>query len=176
MTPNYDRLSKPEASASPEVGIEARLEPNRFRILIADDQDANRLILAKLLKLTGYLTVEVGDGKEALQCILSQPLDLAIMDVEMPIMSGLEAIRQIRKLDDPRIASLPVLAATGNPQAEIERDLLDAGANAFLTKPFDTLMLLKTIADLLSPSPGPSPLDETSGQGARQFQSMKNVT
>lgn len=155
--------------------MNAGLVPNRFRILIADDQAANRLILSRLLKLTGYLTVEVGDGREALQCIASQPLDLAIMDVEMPVMNGLEAIRQIRDLEDPRIASLPVLAATGNPQAEIERELLEAGANAFLTKPFDARILLKTIAELLSPSPGPGPPGEISGQRDRQSRSMKNL-
>lgn len=176
MIPISDRLSKPEASVCPEVGESAGLEPNRFRILIADDQAANRLILSRLLRLTGYLTVEAGDGREALQCIVSQPLDLAIMDVEMPVMNGLEAIRQIRNLNDPRLASLPILAATGNPQAEIERQLLEVGANAFLTKPFDSRALLKTIADLLSPTPGPcsSPSAKPSGERTHQSQSMKN--
>lgn len=155
--------------------MSAGLEPNQFRILIADDQAANRSILSRLLKLTGYLTIEAGDGQEALQCIVSQPLDLAIMDVEMPVMNGLEAIRQIRALNDPRLASLPILAATGNPQAEIERELLEVGANAFLTKPFDSRILLKTIADLLSPTPGPcsSPPAKSATERTRQSQSME---
>jgi len=149
--------------------------PNRFRILIADDQAANRLILSRLLRLTGYVTVEAGDGREALQCIASQPLDLVVMDVEMPVMNGLEAIRQIRGLQDPRTALLPVLAATGNPQVEIERELLEAGANAFLTKPFDAGMLLKTIAELLSPSPSSDPLAKASGNRTRRSRSMENL-
>ena len=110
--------------------------------------------------------------------IASQPetTDLVIMDVEMPSMSGLEAIRKIRKLSDPRLASLPILAATGNPQTESQRELIDAGANAFLTKPFDTQELLKIIAGLLSPTPGPKPALEQPGERASKSASVKNLT
>ncbi len=174
MIPIGDRLLKPATSSCSEGAIGAGLEPNQFRILVADDQLANRVVLSRLLKLTGYLPIEASDGKEALQCIVSQPLDLAIMDVEMPVMSGLEAIRGIRALNDPRLASLPVLAATGNPQPEIERELLGAGANAFLTKPFDTGVLLKTIAALLSPLPHPCPDSQADPSPGRTARSMEN--
>lgn len=149
--------------------------PNQFRVLIVDDQSANRLILSRLLNITGYLTYEAGDGQEALNHIASREVDLVIMDVEMPNMSGLEAIRQIRDLNDPRLASLPILAGTGNPQAKIQRELLDAGANTFLTKPFDTQILLKSIAKLLSPTPGPIPSAEQTDLRCPKSASVKNL-
>lgn len=153
MTPPSNSSSTP---GRPGFEADGRPQPNQFRILIVDDQPANRLILSRLLNMTGYLTFEANDGQEALQCIATHAVDLVIMDVEMPNMDGLEAIRLIRKLSDPRLASLPVLAATGNPQAESQRKLLDAGANEFLTKPFDTRVLLKTITSLLLPTPEPT--------------------
>jgi len=173
MTPPSSSSSSPGRS-----GFEAdgRPPPNQFRVLIVDDQPANRLILSRLLNMTGYLTLEASDGQEALNRITTRTADLVIMDVEMPNMSGLEAIRQIRKLSDPRLASLPVLAATGNPQAEIQRKLLDAGASAFLTKPFDTRLLLKTIASLLSPAPDSSPDTEQSSERATKSGSVKNLS
>lgn len=154
MKPSSDKLSKPAPFEVPHDGVP---ESNQFRVLVVDDQAANRLILTRLLNLTGYLTFEACDGLLALQCITSRATDLVIMDIEMPNLNGLDAIRQIRALRDPRLASLPILAATGNPQPETHQELLDAGANDFLTKPFDTRLLLKTISRLLSPSPGPIP-------------------
>ncbi len=171
MTSHSDKPSKP---APYQVPLDGRPEPNQFRVLIADDQAANRLILSRLLNMTGYLTFEASDGQQALDCITSRATDLVIMDIEMPNMNGLEAIRQIRHLPDPRLASLPILAATGNPQAETQRELLDAGASDFLTKPFDTRVLLKTIARLLSPSPGPSPAFTSDSLRIKQSQSVKN--
>lgn len=149
---------------------------NQFRVLIVDDHLPNRLILSRLLNMTGYLTSEACDGQEALAQIATRTIDLVVMDVEMPNMTGLEAIQKIRKLRDPRIATLPVLAATGNPQAESRQELLDAGANAFLTKPFDTQALLKTIATLLSPTPGPEPSMEQSGKRPLKSSSVEHIS
>jgi len=161
------------SSYSPErPGFDADGKPlaNQFRVLIVDDQPANRLILSRLLNMTGYLTCEASDGHQALQCIETHKIDLVIMDVEMPNMDGLEAIRLIRKLSDPRKASLPIMAATGNPQPETGRELLDSGANAFLTKPFDTRILLKMATRLLLPTPDPG--KKQSGQRTAKSDSV----
>ena len=172
---------RPPSNSSSSTGhfgfdVDSGPAPNQFRVLIVDDQTINRLILSRLLNMTGYLTFEASDGQEALECIGIRAVDLVIMDVEMPKMTGLEAILEIRKLRDPRISSLPVLAATGNPQAESQQELLDSGANAYLTKPFDTKVLLRTIADLLSPTPGPKPSTEPSGKRAPNSSSVKNIS
>lgn len=170
MTPHPDQRPKPTPV---EVQTHDWPAPNQFRILIADDQAANRLILSRLLNITGYLTFEACDGQQALDLVVQGNTDLVIMDVEMPNLNGLEAIRKIRALADPRIASLPILAATGNPLADTQRELLDTGANDFLTKPFDTQILLKTIARLLSPSPGPKP--ELTTRRPKASKSLKNL-
>ena len=159
--------------ATSSTGLEhgSKLEPNQFRILIVDDKAANRLILSRLLNRTGYLTLEADDGLHALKQINNRSSDLIIMDVEMPNMDGLEAIRQIRALRDPRLSSLPILAATGNPQEESQRELMTAGANAFLTKPFDAAILFKTIGQLLSPCPSPRPTFTSESPSLRISQS-----
>lgn len=166
------------SSSTGYSGFEMNGSPpaNQFRILIVDDQAPNRLILSRLLNMTGYLTFEATDGQEALDRIATRSVDLVVMDVEMPNMTGLEAIRKIRELSDPRIATLPVIAATGNPQAESRQELLDSGANAFLTKPFDTRDLLKTIASLLSPTPSPQTGIELSSKRAPESSPVKNIS
>ena len=173
MTQSSHSSSSPGQSG---FAADGRPPPNQFRVLIVDDQAANLLILSRLLNIAGYLTFEARDGREALNRIATQSIDLAIMDVEMPNMSGLEAVLQIRKFSDPRLASLPILATSGNPQPETQQKLLDAGANAFLTKPFDTQLLLKVIADLLSPTPDPSPSTGQSGERASKSGSVKNLS
>ncbi|NOX99561.1 MAG: response regulator [Verrucomicrobia bacterium] len=172
MTPPPNSSSSPRRSGFEADGSPP---PNQFRVLIVDDQAANRRILSRLLNLTGYLTSEASDGQEALNHIASQAVDLVIMDVEMPNMDGLEATRQIRKLRDPRISSLPILAATGNPQNKIQQELLNSGANAFLTKPFDSQVLLKTLANLLSPSPDPSLVVKPPDKRNAKSTSVKNL-
>lgn len=151
-------------------------EPNQFRLLIVDDQSANRLILSRLLSISRYLTFEANDGQQALDFIVSHPLDLIIMDLEMPNMDGLEAIRHIRALRDTRLSSLPILAASGNPQAQTQRQVLDTGANVFLTKPFAHPTLLKTVARLLSPTPSPSATLSSDSERIPQSKSLKNST
>ncbi|MFK5924582.1 MAG: response regulator [Verrucomicrobiota bacterium] len=174
MTPHSNPPSAPTHQAVPSSG---QPEPNQFRLLIVDDLSANRLILSRLLNLTGYLTFEANDGQQALDCIATRPFDLVIMDLEMPNLNGLEAIRQIRGLSKPKLANLPILAASGNPQSETMRQVLDAGANAFLTKPFDPPILLKTIARLLSPTPSPSqsPITETNSERISPSEPSKSV-
>lgn len=173
MTPPANSSS---ISGKPGFEADGCPPPNQFRVLIVDDQDANRIILSRLLTMAGYLTSEASDGQKAIDLITSRSVDLVIMDVEMPNMTGLEAIPKIRELDDPRISSLPILAGTGNPQMESQRELLNAGANAYMTKPFDTELLLKTISHLLSPTPGSNSTLEQSDKQSLNSESLKNLS
>ena len=170
----------PPSNSSPSPGrsgfeADGKPPPNQFRVLVVDDQAANRLILSRLLNMAGYLTFEASDGQEALNHITSRTINLVIMDVEMPNMSGLEAIRKIRHFSDPRLASIPILAATGNPQAESRQKLLDAGANAFLTKPFEPQLLLKTVGTLLSPSPSSGNIENPTSTFTPKSNSAKTL-
>ena len=74
---------------------------------------------------------------------------LVLMDVRMPVMNGYEATRAIRKLDDPDLASIPILAMTANAFEEDKQEALNCGMNGHLAKPIDVKMLLDTLDKIL---------------------------
>src|SRR5579864_5497444 len=94
-------------------------------ILVVDDVDGNRKMLRTLLSLTGYDVVEAVNGQEALATIASQPPDLVLLDILMPVMDGYEACRRIR--EDERTRFLPVVMITASGDQEKVR-ALEAGA------------------------------------------------
>ena len=127
--------------------VETSLNANSFTLLLVDDLAANRLLLKRLLERVGYRTVEAADGREALDRYAGKGsrVDLAILDVEMPEIDGVELTRRIRG-DDP---DFPLIVASGNPTDQMRKDAIGAGADLFLTKPFDFSALLKAISSLL---------------------------
>lgn len=120
------------------------------RILVADDDvDIRDLIDFKLSSL-GHDVVAVGDGDLALQQVRSQAFDLAVLDVSMPVLSGLDALRAIRA--DPEHARLPVLLLTGHSDEARRQAGLEAGADDYLTKPFSPRHLGDVVETMLGPS------------------------
>lgn len=112
------------------------------RILLAEDNDINRMIATIVLKSNGYDITEVLDGKEAVAELSKQSFDLVLMDMQMPFMDGLEATRIIRKHLNNKV---PIIALTANEiKKEKERCVL-AGMNDFLMKPFDEKDLVSII-------------------------------
>ncbi|HYD79402.1 MAG TPA: ATP-binding protein [Paucimonas sp.] len=116
-------------------------------ILIVDDVVANRAMLSELLDELGFATAEAVDGAEAVAMVQARPPDLVLMDIRMPVMDGLEATRRIRTTDGLR--QMPVIAISASATSEDERDALDAGVNAFMTKPIDEAQLLAHIRSFL---------------------------
>lgn len=129
------------------------LEPtppsNLFRILVIDDEPANRVILRRLLNAVGYDVIEAANGASGLSQLLASRPDLVIVDMEMPVLNGPETITAIRRLPESALAELPIIAASGNPTQEMEDSALDVGADVWMTKPFDFAKLQKNIARLL---------------------------
>ncbi|HVE90691.1 MAG TPA: response regulator [Actinomycetota bacterium] len=123
------------------------------RILVVDD-DASILRLVRLnLEMEGYDVLEASDGKQALDALAkSKKLpDLMVCDVMMPGMDGLEVVRRIRK--DDQLAALPVLLLSAKAQDRDVQHGKSAGADDYLTKPFDPDDLLETVARLLKAGP-----------------------
>ncbi|MDR2599935.1 MAG: response regulator [Oscillospiraceae bacterium] len=117
------------------------------RILVAEDIEINREILIALLENTGLTIDCVENGKEALDIIDVNPnkYDMVIMDIQMPIMDGLEATRRIRALHKHKSKKLPIVAMTANVfQSDID-DCLEAGMDGHLSKPLD----IDTVFDML---------------------------
>jgi signal transduction histidine kinase/ActR/RegA family two-component response regulator len=114
-------------------------------ILAADDHEVNRRILTLLLEPHGCRLTLVENGAEALEAASREPFDAILMDMQMPVMDGLEATRRIRQ--ETINGGVPVIALTANAM-DTHRAAWDAaGVHAFLTKPIDPVMLAATLAD-----------------------------
>ncbi|MCK4750075.1 MAG: response regulator [Bacteroidales bacterium] len=108
-----------------------------MRALIVDDIFTNRLLLAEILRNMGIEFDEVENGKEAIQAIEKEEYDLVLMDIEMPVMNGLETTKYIReKLPYPKNQTFVVALTAHNPQLFFE-DFKDVGFNQLLTKPYN---------------------------------------
>lgn len=115
-------------------------------ILIADDHDDNRELLQLLLIGAGYDVKEAKDGAECLTLAISERPDLIVMDLSMPVLDGWGVFRELKT--DDRTHDIPCMAVTAH--AELNRDqALDTGFNAYVSKPFSSELLLKTVASLL---------------------------
>jgi DNA-binding response OmpR family regulator len=120
------------------------------RILVADDDvDIRELVEFKLTTM-GHEIVAVGDGAAAIEACRTQRPDLAVLDVMMPGVSGLDAIRAIRA--DPGLADLPVILLTARAQESDVETGFDSGADDYITKPFSPRELASRVQALLSRS------------------------
>jgi two-component system sensor histidine kinase/response regulator len=128
------------------------------RILVADDNEANRIIAHQGLTRHGYQCVLVCNGKEALTAVQCDRFDLVLMDCQMPEMDGLEATRLIRALEAEDSRRIPIVALTASAvEGERERCMAE-GMNGLLTKPLDLSTLATTIEAYLSESVPQPPL------------------
>jgi signal transduction histidine kinase/CheY-like chemotaxis protein len=137
------------APSAPEVAhLWSDEDTAPLSILIAEDHAVNRRLLSLLLEpLKANLTM-VENGLEAVEAARQRPFHAILMDLQMPIMSGLEATRLIRSEPGPNVAS-PIIALTANAFDEQRQIWMDAGADAFLTKPIDPPVMLSTLMNLL---------------------------
>ena len=118
------------------------------RILLVEDNELNSEIAVELLNEYGFLVDTAENGAEAVEKVKnSKPgnYDLVLMDVQMPIMNGYEATRQIRALDDPALAGITILAMTANAFDEDRKEALECGMDGFLSKPIDIEELISIL-------------------------------
>ncbi|MBP2157947.1 MULTISPECIES: ATP-binding protein [Asticcacaulis] len=120
----------------------------RYDVLIVEDVEANRTLLKTSLSALGFRISEAVNGCEAIERATAHRPDIILMDVEMPVMGGLEAVTRLRAR--PATAAIPVIIITANPSQDAEAAALSAGANRLLAKPVDLDQLTACIADLLS--------------------------
>ena len=114
------------------------------RILVAEDNQVNQILIQAMLDRLGHVSEVVADGAQALRQVQSAPCDLVLMDVQMPLMDGLSAARAIRALPAP-VGRLPIIAMTANAQPEDRQACLAAGMNDHVTKPLDIQVLAQAI-------------------------------
>jgi signal transduction histidine kinase len=116
-------------------------------ILLADDQETSVEILSNLLRSQGYQTLIAHNGAEAVKQARAKSPDLILMDIQMPVMSGLEAIKAIRAAPD--IATTPIIALTALAMPDDKKRCLSAGATDYLSKPVNLKKLVTAIEALL---------------------------
>ncbi|PRC95172.1 response regulator [Solimicrobium silvestre] len=118
------------------------------RILIVDDSEINREVAMRIVTTDGAIVSLANNGKDALEwlCSSQNVVDIVLMDVQMPVMDGYEATRQLRSL--PQFADLPIVALTAGAFKAQQDDALTAGMNAFVSKPFNVEELVTTIQRL----------------------------
>ena len=133
------------ASAAPVETVRAtKVTP--LKILVADDAEMNRELLVELLQKQGHTVTGVPDGAAAIRALDEGAYDAVVMDEEMPVMTGVEATLAIRAREKGGTKHHFIIGLTGNSLAEDERRLLEAGMDAFLTKPVNLQKLYQTVA------------------------------
>jgi len=118
------------------------------RVLVVDDHPVNRRVIRLFLTPFECELIEAENGREALDALEASPIDIVLMDVNMPVMDGLEATRQLRA--DPRFERLPVIALTADVMSAQIKTCLAAGADAHVAKPIDLRDLLSAMDQVLS--------------------------
>ena len=113
------------------------------KLLIVDDEDNIRRLLAATLTGGDYDVIQARDGTQALELTRRERPDFVVLDVSMPGLDGIEVCRQIKS--DSSLRNITVVMLTAQSQAETRRRATQAGADAFLTKPFSPLQLLEVV-------------------------------
>ena len=118
-------------------------------ILVAEDNPVNQELVLELLKKRGHVAVVAEDGQRALSALQSGSFDVALMDVQMPKMSGIEATRAIREAEKATGAHVPILAMTAHAMKGDRERCLAAGMDAYVSKPIQAEELFRTVEGLI---------------------------
>ena len=149
------RLARPRATAetvtpptasAPVAGANVQASP--ATILVVDDDESGRSAMARALRAMGHTLVEAGDGRQAVDLVNQRSFDLVLLDISMPGMDGYEVLRIIRA--DPRRQGMPVLMVSGLDEISHMVRCIEAGAEDFLPKPVDHVLLRARINSLLA--------------------------
>ena len=150
----FFRVGFPAAASVETAAIEGCIEDRLAliagkRVLLVEDNDINQLIAESLLEQAGLVVSVVGDGQQAIDALAHDTYDIVLMDIQMPVLDGLEATRRIRSERAARLGqgndSLPIVAMTAHAMSDDHAKSLAAGMNDHITKPIDPACLNETL-------------------------------
>ncbi|MBL8328284.1 MAG: response regulator [Rubrivivax sp.] len=141
----------PAPADNPPPAEAPRWRARRCRLMVVDDSPTVRRVLTRTLAKAGWEIVTASDGREALQRLAEEPVDLVITDLEMPRLDGLELARELRRT--PASAELPLLMLTSRDSDRHRQLAQDAGVDRFLTKPMADAELVSAVAQALHGEP-----------------------
>ena len=145
-------LNKCCGSADASTAVQTDYDFTGKKILLVEDNEMNREIATDILEEDGFIVDPAEDGSiavEKMKAAVPGQYDLILMDIQMPVMDGHEATRQIRALPDPALAGITIIAMTANAFEEDKQAALAAGMDGFLTKPVEIDKLKATLAEFL---------------------------
>ncbi|HEV2483125.1 MAG TPA: ATP-binding protein [Puia sp.] len=128
------------------------------KVLVVDDNEMNRLVATTILDNYGTIIFQAGNGQEAVDFLRNHSVDVVLMDIQMPVMSGLEASQTIRREIS---ADLPIIALTANAIRGENDKCIAAGMNDYLSKPFEENALIKMISGCITRRPVPDTTKNT---------------
>ena len=120
-------------------------------VLIVEDNDKNMKLARDILQAKGYATLEAITGEEGVHIAKAELPDLVLMDIQLPGIDGIEAFRQLRA--DPRTARIPIAAFTASVTPSDRSKVIEAGFDAFLSKPIDLKQFVATVRSLIDAGP-----------------------
>src|SRR5262245_34999424 len=118
-------------------------------ILIVEDNEKNLKLVRDVLQAKGYKTLEAGTAEDGLRIARGQAPDLILMDIQLPGMDGIAALRVLRA--QPATAALPVVAITASVMQQDRQQIMSAGFDGFIEKPINLRGLLDTVRDAMQP-------------------------
>jgi signal transduction histidine kinase len=136
-----------ETETAPQVVEVAKVEGSGPRILVVDDNAANRNVLCRRLERQGYGVEEATNGEMALDRIATETFDVVLLDILMPLMNGFEVLARMRR--DRRMRTIPVIVISALDEVESVGRAIEMGAEDYLFKPFDPVLLRARIGALL---------------------------
>ena len=164
-------LPDAEKAAEDAPAVEPGIDFSSKRLLLVEDNQVNREIALMILEQAGFQVETAENGQIAVDMVsASQPgyYDAILMDIQMPVMDGYEATKEIRSLPDRTLAAIPILAMTANAFKEDEQAAIEAGMQAHIAKPVDIGAMMKTLTAVLQkakPSDAGTDRKDVSGEG-----------
>ncbi len=138
----------PATDGTPMAAVEPTIAP--LKILVAEDNPINQRVARGILEKRGHTVVVVENGQDAVQATATERFDLILMDVQMPVLDGLQATQAIRRWEGQRGGHIPIIAMTAYAMKSDEERCLHAGMDAYLAKPIHPQTLLATIGRVVS--------------------------
>lgn len=129
-------ILNPASQSIPDRGIYAvNHEGDVATVLLVEDTEDNRQMMRRLLEMSGFNVVEATNGREAVEVAFEVHPQIILMDLSLPIIDGLAATRQIRQR--PELNTVPIVAVSAHDTADFHSEALDAGCDAYVTKPIN---------------------------------------
>jgi CheY-like chemotaxis protein/HPt (histidine-containing phosphotransfer) domain-containing protein len=154
----FSALGQPIKEEIKESGAQLILpgKPKTLRILVAEDNAVNQRTVVGMLREMGHSASVAVNGEEALTCLSNQHFDLVLMDVQMPVMDGLEATRKIRETEIHSSLRMPIIAMTAHATKEYEHRCKEAGMDGYVPKPASRQKIEDAIEYVLATSKAPT--------------------